>query len=119
MTNDQPDSAEAANHRVTPPGEDRRTDRRESPPGPRGAQATPGTPLSEADDWKDLPAATDLIEASQSSGQAPLSVPSGPGGTGAPQPGSSQTPATSDLNFPADAQRGGMSRERGRSGPRE
>jgi hypothetical protein len=51
------------------------------------------------------------IEANQSSGQAPLSVPTG--GIGAPVPGSSGVPATSDPNFPADAQRGGTSGERG------
>jgi hypothetical protein len=51
------------------------------------------------------------IETNQSSGEAPLSVPTG--GTGAPAPGSSGTVATSDPNFPADAQRGGVPGERG------
>jgi hypothetical protein len=55
------------------------------------------------------------IETSQTSGQAPLSVPTG--GTGAPAPGSSGVPATSDPNFPADAQGGGISRERGNTQP--
>ena len=54
------------------------------------------------------------IEASQT-GQAPLSVPTG--GTGAPSPGSSGIPATSDPNFPANAQQGGVSRERGNDAP--
>ena len=51
------------------------------------------------------------IETDQSSGQAPLNIPTG--GTGAPAPGSSGVPATSDPNFATNAQRGGASGERG------
>ena len=54
------------------------------------------------------------IEASQA-GQAPLGVPTG--GTGAPTPGSSGTPATSDPNYPANAPQVGVSRERGNDAP--
>jgi hypothetical protein len=56
-------------------------------------------------------------EANASTIHANLSVPTGPGGTGAPQPGSSGVPATSDPNFPANHQKGGISEERGNDAP--
>ena len=54
-------------------------------------------------------------EANASTAHANLSVPTGPGGTGAPQPGSSGVPATADPNFPTNHQKGGTSGERGNS----
>ena len=53
------------------------------------------------------------LEAKPNTAHAKLSVPTVPGGTGAPQPGASDTAGTSDPNFPANHQQGGISGERG------